>query len=170
MKTSEAGIAAVDAAVAVTDAAMGPAESDAEARAPSDGGAAGPASSVLRSPNGGPDGTETDPLEGRAADMYRGQLAAWFAARFTIRGKVPFDTLKTLSTTAVVSVSANRHVTGFSLTRPSGDAAFDGEVTATLDRIRSSGVELPAPPPAYPDMLTRTVPVSFRCTVRSQCE
>lgn len=170
VKTREAGVAPVDAAVAVTDASTGATESDAEARAPSDGDAAGPASSVLGSPNGSPDGTETDPLKGRAADMYRGQLAAWFAARFTIRGKVPFDTLKTLSATAVVSVSAERRVTGFSLTRPSGDAGFDGEVTSTLDRIRSSGAELPAPPPAYPDMLTRTVPVSFRCTVRSQCE
>jgi len=128
------------------------------------------ASSVLGAANGSADGTETDPLKARAADMYRAQLASWFASRFQIRGKVPFDTLKTLSASVVVQVSPERRVTGFSLSRPSGNAEFDEEVRGTLTRIQSSGTELPAPPPAYPEILARQVPVSFRCTARSQCE
>jgi hypothetical protein len=101
--------------------------------------------------------------------MYRAQLAAWFAARFDIRGKVPFDKLKTLHATAVVSITGDRRVGSFSVTG-SGDATFDAEVRATLSRIQSSGAELPGPPPLYPDMLGKSLPVGFQCTVRSQCE
>jgi len=152
------------------DAATPMGSSSAEAQASSDGGAPGPASSQLGAVNGSADGTETDPLKARAADMYRAQLASWFAGRFAIRGKVPFDELKLVGATAVVSISPERRVTGFSIARPSGNAAFDDEVRATLGRIQAGGAELPAPPPAYPDMLARSVPVSFRCTQRSQCE
>lgn len=129
-----------------------------------------PAATTSGSPEGVPGGTETDPLKGRAADLYRAQLAAWFAGRFAIRGKIPFDTLKTLSASAIVTTSADRHVTGFSISRPSGNETFDDTVRATLSAIQSSGVELPGPPPLYPDMLGRTLPVSFRCSNRSQCE
>ena len=160
---SEAGAASVD------PAGVGPASTPGEV-ASSDAGPPEPSSSVVGAPEGSPDGTETDPLKARAADMYRSQLAAWFAARFAVRGKIPFETLKTLKAIAVVSVTNERRVSGFSITRPSGDAAFDEEVRAALSRIQSSGVELPAPPPAYPEILTRSVPVSFRCTVRAQCE
>jgi len=132
-------------------------------------GSGAPASTVLGSPEGVASGTEADPLKARAADMYRAQLAAWFAARFAIRGKVPFDTLKTLSATATVSISADRHVTGFSISRPSGNSTFDDEVRATLQSIQSSGVEVPAPPPLYPEMLGHSLPVSFRCTNQGQC-
>lgn len=157
----EAGVAtAEDAGLTALPASASPGAS----------GSGAPASTTLGSPDGVPGGTETDPLKARAADAYRGQLAAWFASRFAIRGKVPFDTLKTLSATAIVTTSKERRVTGFSITRPSGDAAFDGAVQATLSSIQSGGVELPAPPPLYPEMLGQTLPVSFRCTNRSQCE
>lgn len=151
----------------LNDAAAGPVSS-----APATAGTSGsgaPASTVLGSPEGVPTGTETDPLKARAADMYRAQLAAWFASRFAIRGKIPFETLKTLSASASVSISPDRHVTGFSITRPSGNSTFDDEVRATLQSIQSSGVEVPAPPPLYPDMLSRSLPVSFRCTNQGQC-
>jgi hypothetical protein len=115
-------------------------------------------------------GTETDPLKGRAADMYRAQLAAWFASHFEIRGKIPFDKLKTLHATALVTVTDDRKVGGFSVTKLSGDSTFDGEVSATLARIQSAGTELPAPPPMYPDMLTHSLPVGFQCTLKNLCE
>ncbi len=122
------------------------------------------------SEQGAANGTETDPLKGRAADMYRAQLAAWFAARFQIRGKVPFDRLKTLHATAVVTVTADRKVGSFSVVKPSGDPTFDAEVNATLARVQSGGVELPAPPPMYPDLLGQALPVGFQCTVQKLCE
>ncbi|HEX3344415.1 MAG TPA: hypothetical protein VHS09_07565, partial [Polyangiaceae bacterium] len=91
----------------VPDAAVAP--TPVEAGAPDqptppsavDAGAVATASSTQGSEQGSATGTETDPLKARAADMYRAQLASWFAAHFQIRGKVPFDKLKTLHAAAV---------------------------------------------------------------------
>jgi hypothetical protein len=135
-----------------------------------DAKAAAPASSVEGSEQGAATGTETDPLRARAADMYKEQLAAWFAARFQIRGKIPFDHLKTLSALVVVTVTEDRKVGSFSVLKPSGDSTFDAEVNATLVRIQSSGVELPAPPPMYPEMLAKAQRFTLHCTNRKLCE
>jgi hypothetical protein len=137
---------------------------------PEAGAATTTAASTQGSEQGAANGTETDPLKARAADMYRAQLASWFAARFQIKGKVPFDKLKTLHASAVVSVTADRKVGSFSVVRPSGDSTFDAEVQATLARVQSSGAELPAPPPMYPEMLGQSLPVGFQCTVQRLCE
>jgi hypothetical protein len=160
----------------VPDASVAPVAVDAGAHAQPNvtevdaGAAVSTAASTQGSEQGAANGTETDPLKGRAADMYRAQLASWFAARFQIRGKVPFDKLKTLHASAVVSVTPDRKVGSFSVVRPSGDPTFDAEVQATLARIQASGAELPAPPPMYPDMLTSSLPVGFQCTVQRLCE
>jgi hypothetical protein len=140
------------------------------APSPADAGAVTTASSVQGSEQGAANGTETDPLKARAADMYRAQLASWFASHFNIRGKVPFDELKKLHASATVTVTGDRKVGSFSVGRPSGNAAFDAEVRSTLQRIQGSGAELPAPPPMYPDMLGQSLPVGFQCTVQRLCE
>jgi hypothetical protein len=131
----------------------------------------GPATvaSTEGSEQGSANGTETDPLKARAADMYKEQLASWVMARFNIKGKVPFDKLKSLHAVARVTVE-DRKVTGFSIVKPSGDSTFDGEVEATLSRIQSSGAELPAPPPMYPEMLAKSQTFSFQCTIQKLCE
>lgn len=160
----------------VPDASVAPSASDAGATAQpnateqADAGAVSTASSTEGSEQGAANGTETDPLKARAADMYRAQLASWFASHFVIRGKVPFDKLKTLRAAAVVTVTPDRKVGSFSVVKPSGDATFDAEVAATLARIQASGAELPAPPPMYPDMLRQSLPVGFQCTVQKLCE
>jgi hypothetical protein len=138
--------------------------------APEDAGATPPVASNEGSELGAANGTETDPLKARAADMYRAQLMAWFMSHFNIRGKIPFDSLKSLHALATVSVTSDRRVGGFTIDHPSGDSLFDGEVRSTLGQIQSSGVELPAPPPMYPDILRSTLPVGFACTVRKSCE
>ena len=159
----------------VPDAAVAPVTVDAAmpdqptTTASIEGGAVATAASTQGSEQGAANGTETDPLKARAADMYRAQLAGWFASRFQIRGKVPFETLKTLHASAAVTVT-DRHVVGFSITRPSGDPTFDAEVQATLSRIQSGGAGLPAPPPMYPEMLGATLPVGFQCSIQKQCE
>jgi hypothetical protein len=135
-----------------------------------DSGAPATVASTEGSEQGAANGTETDPLKGRAADMYRSQLAAWFAAHFQIRGKIPFDTLKSLHAAAVVTVTADRKVGSFTVVKPSGDSTFDDEVRATLTRVQSGGVELPAPPPMYPELLGQSLPVGFQCSVRKLCE
>jgi hypothetical protein len=160
----------------VPDASVAPTRQDASATespnptALADGGAVSTASSTQGSEQGAANGTETDPLKGRAADLYRAQLASWFASHFQIRGKVPFEKLKTLHASAVVTVTADRKMGSFSVARPSGDPTFDAEVQATLGRIQSSGAELPAPPPMYPDMLGQSLPVGFQCTLQKFCE
>lgn len=137
--------------------------------APEGSSSAAPVASTLGSEQGAENGTETDPLKARAADMYKAQLAAWFVARFNIKGKIPFDKLKTLRALMTVTV-ADRKVTGYSLAKPSGDSTFDAEVEATLARIQSSGTELPAPPPMYPEMLAKSQSFSFQCTIQKFCE
>jgi hypothetical protein len=160
----------------VPDASVSPLASNTAAAqqpnltAPADSSAVATAASTQGSEQGAENGTETDPLKARAADMYRAQLAAWFAARFNIRGKIPFDKLKTLRAAAVVSITPDRRVGGFTVTHASGDPTFDAEVQSTLARIQGSGAELPAPPPMYPDMLRQSLPVGFSCTIRAVCE
>jgi hypothetical protein len=131
---------------------------------------ANPAASNEGAEQGGANGTETDALKGRAVDMYREQLLNWFASRFHIRGKIPFDQLKHLRAHVTVTVTPERTVGGFSVDSPSGDSTFDTEVRATLSQIQSSGVELPAPPPMYPDILQSTLPVGFQCNIQRLCE
>jgi hypothetical protein len=129
-----------------------------------------PAATVEGAPDGIREGTETDPLKAHAVDLYRAQLVAWFANRFLIRGKVPFDTLKDLRATAVVNVGPDRNVTGFQIAEPSGNSTFDEALDASLNAIVSGGSELPAPPPNYPDILQSSQRITFRCDRRSQCE
>jgi hypothetical protein len=138
--------------------------------APAEVASAAPAASAQGSEEGTTNGTETDPLKARAADMYRSQLLLWFEARFHIRGKIPFERLKRLHARVTVTITAERTVGGFSIDSPSGDSTFDAEVNSTLSQIQSSGVELPAPPPMYPDILHATLPVGFGCTVQRLCE
>jgi hypothetical protein len=115
-------------------------------------------------------GTETDPLKAHAVSQYRARLDAWFSGRFPIRGKVPFDELSHLRASVRVTVSDARTVTGFSITKPSGNATFDEQLRASLASIQASGAELPPPPPMYPDVLGTTLSLSFACTNRSLCE
>ncbi len=138
--------------------------------APPEAGAVTTVASAEGSEQGAANGTETDPLKARAADMYRAQLAEWFAARFPIAGKIPFDKLKTLQAVVSVTVTDDRKVGSFSVGKPSGDPTFDEEVRATLARIQSSGVELPAPPPMYPEMLGKTQSFKLHCNDPKRCE
>jgi hypothetical protein len=129
-----------------------------------------PVATTEGAPDGIREGTETDPLKAHAVDLYRAVLVAWFANRFDIRGKLPFDTLKELRATAIIDVGPERTVTTFNVTAPSGNAIFDATLNSSLSAIVSGGAELPAPPPNYPDILQSTQRITFRCDKRSQCE
>jgi len=158
-----------DASVAPKAVDAGPTEPP-NPTAPTEAKNVATAASTEGSEQGSEKGTETDPLKARAVDMYRDQLRSWFAARFHVRGKIPFDKLKTLHAQVSVAVTPDRKVSGYSVTRASGDATFDSEVNATLSQVQSSGIELPAPPPMYPDILHGTLPVGFTCTIQKLCE
>jgi len=128
-----------------------------------------PATTSSGAPEGVSSGTETDPLKAQHVSLYRAQLRAWFQGRFAIRGKVPFERLKTLLATATVQIDGARRVGGYTI-KGSGDAVFDGEVDHTLATARASGAELPPPPDQYPDVLGSSLVVTFQCTVASLCE
>ncbi len=159
---------------AITDAGVSDAAAPAEQSDASTPGviatldaSAAPASSEQGDPSGSKHGTETDPLKARAINMYRGQVAGFFLARFNIRGKLPFDELKPLRASASVSVSQDRRVSSFSVS-PSGNPTFDAEVQRTLSSVQSSGALLPNPP--YPEVLSTPFTVVFQCTVQAACE
>jgi hypothetical protein len=109
------------------------------------------------------EGTEADPLKARAVSAYRAKLLGWFNARFrppeAPADKAACEEMRKLSAGSVVSISGDRTVAGYSLSRMSGNAAFDERVKATLDGAR--GEALPPPPPLYPDILNDSLPVSF---------
>lgn len=129
-----------------------------------------PNASEAGSAAGSKTGTETDPLKAHAVDQYKGQLNAWFSARFNIRGKVPFDKLKTLKATVVIDVTADRHVGGYDVVSGSGDDTFDDQLYRDLAKVQVSGAVLPPPPENYPDILGSKLRLTFQCTVKAACE
>jgi hypothetical protein len=121
-------------------------------------------------PAGSDAGKEIDPAKAHAVDLYRAQLNAWFSGHFNIRGKVPFEKLKTLKATVVVTVTNDRKVSGYDVVGPSGDDAFDDQLYRDLAHVQASGAVLPAPPESYPDILGQTLRLSFSCKDKSACE
>jgi hypothetical protein len=109
-------------------------------------------------------------LRMRALAMYRSELVTWFMSRFEIRGKIPFQTLKRLQAHVTVTVTPERMIGSYDFETSSGNATFDAEVRAALDRIEVSGAAIPAPPPLYPHALGSSLSIRFACTVQSQCE
>lgn len=105
------------------------------------------------------EGTETDPLKARAVSQYLGKIAGWFNARFrppsASAAALPCDELKKMGSSVAVQVGPDRRITGYSVTKPSGNAAFDERVKSTMDRV--IGEELPPPPPLYPDIVGTVV-------------
>ena len=111
-------------------------------------------------PDGVKEGTETDPLKARAADQYKMKVLGWFNSRFKQPvGQIPCEELRKLSASVSASVSTDGTVTGYSMTRPSGNGAFDAKVKATMAGI--VGQQLPPPPPLYPGILGSTVQPTF---------
>jgi hypothetical protein len=113
------------------------------------------------SPDGVKEGTETDPLKARAVSQYIAKLISWFNARFKspTADEIPCEELLKLSASVSVNVSADRSVTGFTVTRPSGNAIFDARVQSTMQG--TVGSELPPPPPLYPEILPPTLSPRF---------
>lgn len=117
------------------------------------------------SEDGVKEGTETDPLKAFAVSQYRMKISGWFNARFKKPcEQIPFEELKKLRAAVSANVSGARTVSGYSITKPSGNETFDARVRATLDGIVSSGAELPPPPPNYADILGTTLSVGFFVT------
>jgi hypothetical protein len=116
--------------------------------------------------DGAKEGTETDPLKGRAVDAYRAKIIGWFVARFHApKDEIPCEELKTLRATVQVQFSGQT-VSGYTLVKPSGNSIFDAKVRSTLDGLR--GEDVPPPPPLYPDILRPTE--TFTYTGPTKCQ
>jgi TonB-like protein len=106
------------------------------------------------------EGTETDPLKGRAVSLYRSRIIAWFNARFRVpTGEIPCDELKKLSSRVSASVSPDGTVTGFSVGNPSGNGVFDARVQSAMQG--AVGQQVPPPPENYPDILPPSISLNF---------
>jgi hypothetical protein len=127
-----------------------------------------PVSTVEGATDGVKEGTETDPLKAHIISEYRARLDQFFSSRFQMRGKLPFDELKTLRAEALVNISPDRTVSSFTITKPSGNAIFDDELRRALSSIVANGTELPPPP--SPELLPPSQRLAFQCKSRSLCE
>ena len=106
------------------------------------------------------EGTETDPLKGRAVSVYRARLIAWFLQRVRIKdGEIPCEELKKLTSRVSASVSPDGTVTGFSVGSPSGNGLYDSRVQAGMQS--AVGQQVPPPPDNYPDILPPTLSLTF---------
>jgi hypothetical protein len=107
------------------------------------------------------EGTETDPLKARAVDLYRARIIGWFSRRFRVTGSgLPPEELTKHRVSATVELSSDRQVVSYSIV-PSGNAVFDAAARAALEGAR--GESLPQPPENYPDVVQRTISLTFVC-------
>ncbi|MDC0746765.1 TonB C-terminal domain-containing protein [Polyangium mundeleinium] len=108
------------------------------------------------------DGTETDPLEARAVDIYRDRIRVWFSQRFRVSGSgLGPEEITRYRVAATIEVSSGRTVTSYVIT-PSGHAAFDAAARAALEGAR--GKEIPPPPENYPNIVQHRISLTFTCT------
>ena len=113
-------------------------------------------------------GTETDPLKARAANLYAAKLIGWFQVRFHPPTDIACDIVHGLTATASITVSADRTITGYTITRASNNQIFDAKVKSTLDAL--VGQELPPPPPLYPDLTPGTTIHPTLSGKNAQCD
>lgn len=112
-------------------------------------------------------GTETDPLKARAVDLYRARIASWFSSRFRVHGSgLPQSELTTYRVRATVQLSADRQVTGYTISS-SGNAAFDAAARSMLESTKGS--QIPPPPENYPDTIQSQISLTLLCT-ENRCD
>lgn len=155
-----------------TASAAAPAASSATAAAPP-GPPASAAPAASGSPGGGGTGAE-GPGNGSGppgtgsgtSSAYRARVGSWFQARISLGGSTSSDPHPLLRVGVVVTL-AGRKVTGFSLTKPSGDAAYDARIDRRLRDIVGSGAELPEPEEGA--VLPSQLSLSFTCKPNERC-
>ncbi len=112
--------------------------------------------------------TDTDGLKSAVLAEYRAKVVSWFSARFAIRGKLPFATLKTLFAIVSVTTSTDEKVIGYALLRPSGNALFDQTVSQTMVGIVTAKESLPHAP--EPWMIGKAFAIRLSCANPTTCQ
>jgi len=95
------------------------------------------------------EGTETDPLKGRAISQYKQLVIAWFNAKWH-PPDLPCDIMKGLSVAGMPTWGPDRTVMAITPVRMSGNAVFDEAAKNTWASI--IGQQIPPPPPLYSDI------------------
>lgn len=95
------------------------------------------------------EGTETDPLKGRAISQYKQLVIAWFNAKWH-PPDLPCDVMKGLTVAGMPAWGPDRTVLGITPVRMSGNAVFDEAAKNTWASI--IGQQIPPPPPLYSDI------------------
>ena len=81
--------------------------------------------------------------------------------RFRVSGSgMPPEELTKYRVSATVELSSDRQVVSYSIV-PSGNSVFDAAARAALEGAR--GESLPQPPENYPDVVQRTISLTFVC-------
>jgi len=106
------------------------------------------------------DGTETDPLKARAVDAYKHSIRKFFRRYFSApAGTIPCEEFKTLEANVEAVVGADRVVQSFSISKPSGHELFDARGRKHMGS--KIGKKIPKPPPMYPELARRQVPLTL---------
>jgi len=109
-------------------------------------------------PNGIEEGTEA---EGKAGDIYLGQLVAFFKRGWTIPSTLG-DTSK-LVVRADFEITSDCKVGVSRIVSSSGEPLFDQSVEDRFQELRSLGTTLPEPPPEIAEQyLGKTIGVRFK--------
>lgn len=111
------------------------------------------------SPDGIEEGTERTGTEG---DIYRGRLYTFFRRGWTVPTTLSEEDVEGLQCVAMVEIALDTRITGWRLSRHSGNAEFDASVEAQLTRITASEPNIPAPPDDVADQyLGREIAIRF---------
>ena len=113
------------------------------------------------SPDGVKDGTETDPLKARAANLYLSKIAGFFLSKFhpSCAG-LSDEEKKKLRAVASVRLGGDGTVLSYGFTS-SGNADIDGAAKRAMDQ--SVGQQVPPPPENYPTLRQNSHNVIFVC-------
>ncbi|MBW2528362.1 MAG: energy transducer TonB [Deltaproteobacteria bacterium] len=113
------------------------------------------------SPDGVPEGTETDPLKARAANLYHSRIRSFLTAPFRPHcSNLSKEDFVGCVPSASVQLSSDGVVQSFSF-NPCGKSSVDGAAKAALGSI--VGQPIPPPPENYPDIRPNSFNVSYVC-------
>jgi hypothetical protein len=110
-------------------------------------------------PDGVEEGTEADALKAQHISQYKLVLIRFFNRQFA-QPKIPCEELEKLSAGVAANWNDSRVVTGFQITRPSGNAVFDAQVQSAMQG--TVGQEVPPPPPLAADVKINNVSLSLK--------
>lgn len=83
-------------------------------------------------------------LEGDAYDLYKGKLYAYFRRGWQVPSSIADAEIRKLACVVDVNITKDTRVGSFSISRPSGNEAFDDSVLKRM--AQAEGASLPSPP------------------------